>query len=171
MVLAACGPRTTTADAATANANASGDTQATGSDDAGAQVSPVAGQASVQPIEDGREDDAQELDVALNTMRCAQMVEGESRATNCDYPADVLAFIDQRALCDHWRGEPMPEASEEVGADPEAIAALHQRRDQIVDAIAETCHGTDDVLVALKARHRGDAHALRLLEAFEPIER
>lgn len=77
----------------------------------------------------------------------------------CSYPADVRDFIDMRDACDHWRGEPIPEHED----DPEEV-----RKKQIIDAINESCTGTDKRLAALKAAYAKDPRILKLLDEFEP---
>ena len=83
--------------------------------------------------------------------------EGE-RPGICGFPADVRDFVDMRDACDHWRGEPVPEHED----DPEEI-----RKKQIIDAINESCTGTDKRLAALKAAYAGDSHVLKLLDEYD----
>lgn len=63
-----------------------------------------------------------------------------------------------RDACDHWRGEPVPEHED----DPEEV-----RKNQIIDAINESCTGTDKRLSALKAAYAGDQKVLQLLDEYE----
>lgn len=76
----------------------------------------------------------------------------------CRYPPDVQAFVIDRDVCDHFRGEPWPES--DSGADRE-------RRRQIVDGVRTACAGTDRQLEALLARYADDAGVMRLLSEFE----
>lgn len=86
----------------------------------------------------------------------------DPRASNrpgyCSYPADVRAFVDDRDACDHWRGEPVPEHED----DPEEV-----RKKQIIEAINESCTGTDKRLSALKTAYADDPKMLRLLDEYE----
>lgn len=82
-----------------------------------------------------------------------------ARRDLCDLPADVRAFVEDRDLCDHFRGEPWPEG------DAEADRA---RRRQLVDGVRTNCAGTDHRLAELKSRHAGDARITALLGRYEP---
>lgn len=82
----------------------------------------------------------------------------QPRPDYCSYPADVRDFVDMRDACDHWRGEPVPEHED----DPEEV-----RKNQIIDAINESCTGTDKRLSALKAAYAGDQKVLQLLDEYE----
>ena len=72
---------------------------------------------------------------------------------------DLPAFLERRAMCDHFRGEfPDP-------PDPERMREVEQQ----IDAF---CTGTDAQLALLKARYRDDPGVTKQLAAFEPrIER
>lgn len=80
------------------------------------------------------------------------------RPDHCSYPADIRDFIDTRDACDHWRGEPWPEHAD----DPQEV-----RTKQILEAIEESCTGTDKRLAALKAAYASDPKILQLLDEYE----
>lgn len=84
--------------------------------------------------------------------------EGE-RPGICGFPADVRDFVDMRDACDHWRGEPVPEHEDDPQED---------RKKQILEAIKESCTGTDKRLAGLKAAYVGDPKILQLLDEYEP---
>lgn len=105
---------------------------------------------------------------AGDPLRCARMVIDGPRAAGCDaLPAEVLAFLDRRASCEHWRGEPYAEPAELAAADPQGRAALEARRDEIVRNANDECRGTDATLAALRRRHASDLALRGLLAAFE----
>lgn len=69
-----------------------------------------------------------------------------------DWPADVAAFIEQRDLCDHFRGEePYNE----------------ERRKFLAKNIVELCTGTDTMLAHLKEKYRRHAAVLERLSLYE----
>ncbi len=69
-----------------------------------------------------------------------------------DWPADVAAFIEQRDLCDHFRGEePYNE----------------ERRKFLERNIVELCTGTDSKLANLKEKYRGKAAVIKRLSEYE----
>src|SRR5688500_19579268 len=76
----------------------------------------------------------------------------------CDFPADVRAFLDDRGLCDHFRGEPWPEGDS---------AEDRERRREIVDGARAACAGTDRRLDALMDRYRKDPAIMRVLSGYE----
>jgi hypothetical protein len=80
------------------------------------------------------------------------------RPAYCGYPADVRGFIDMRDGCDHWRGEPWPDHAD----DPQEV-----RKKQILEAIKESCTGTDKRLAALKTAYANDPKILPLLDEYE----
>jgi hypothetical protein len=80
------------------------------------------------------------------------------RPGHCSYPADVRDFIDMRDACDHWRGEPWPDHQD----DPEEV-----RKKQILEAIKESCTGTDKRLSALKVAYASDPKILQVLDEYE----
>lgn len=82
----------------------------------------------------------------------------ELQAGDCALPPDVRAFLADRALCDHFRGEPWPES------DSDADRA---RRRELVDGVRTNCAGTDRQLAALRERHRDDARVVARLAGFE----
>ena len=82
----------------------------------------------------------------------------QPRPDYCSYPADVRDFIDMRDACDHWRGEPIPEHED----DPEEV-----RKKQIIDAINESCTGSDKRLSAMKTAYAGNPRIMQLLDEYE----
>lgn len=81
-----------------------------------------------------------------------------SRPEYCRYPADVRAFLDDRDLCDHFRGEPWPESDSETD---------RARRRQLIHGMKTTCAGTDHRLTELRIRYREVAAIQQLLSQFE----
>ena len=61
------------------------------------------------------------------------------------WPGEVAAFVKQRELCDHLRGE-----------------------ENMVNETNEACKGTDRALANLKHRYRDNDEVLRVLSSFEP---
>lgn len=76
----------------------------------------------------------------------------------CDYPHEVRAFIDRRAECDHFRGEPWPEGDS---------AYELEHRKELTAAMKATCGGSDAELARLRARYQGDADVSAALKGFE----
>jgi len=69
-------------------------------------------------------------------------------------PADITAFIEQRDVCDHLRGElPDPEEQEQL--------------DEAVRDINQQCKGTDAVLAALKKKYADAPATLNVLNRYE----
>jgi len=81
------------------------------------------------------------------------------RPEYCSYPVDIRDFIDSRDACDHWRGEPWPERAD----DPQEV-----RKKQVLEAIKQSCTGTDKRLAALKTAYASDPKILQLLGEYEP---
>lgn len=109
-----------------------------------------------------------DAEYAADPLRCARMVRHAARAEGCDaLPADVLAFLDRRASCEHWRGEPYVEPAELAAADPDERAALQARRDEIVRNARDECRGTDAALAVLRQRYAADGALQNLFGAFD----
>lgn len=72
-------------------------------------------------------------------------------------PPDVDAFVRDRDLCDHFRGEPTEGVSRE---DVE-------RRDFVRESVEIHCPGTDRRLAALKRRYARDQGVMKRLAAYE----
>ena len=89
---------------------------------------------------------------------CVPPAAGTDHAGYCGFPADVRAFLDDRGLCDHFRGEPWPEGD---SADDRS------RRRELIDGMRTACAGNDRRLDALKLRYRNDPAIMRLLSGFE----
>lgn len=77
---------------------------------------------------------------------------------DCALPADVRVFLQDRALCDHFRGEPWPSSDS---------AADRERRRAIMDGLRSHCAGTDSRLAALRGLHAADARVAARLAGFE----
>jgi hypothetical protein len=69
-----------------------------------------------------------------------------------EWPADVAAFIEQRDLCDHFRGE-----------DPYD----EERKKFLEKNIIELCTGTDSKLANLKEKYRGNSTVIERLSLYE----
>jgi hypothetical protein len=87
-------------------------------------------------------------------MTCARMTKSEARASDCKYPDDVLTFLDDRAICEHWLGE--------TGYDATRRAIINQ-------AINKTCNGLDDRLSSLHKKYRKNAGVTRFLSKLQNI--
>ncbi len=73
-------------------------------------------------------------------------------------PSDVKMFVEQRDGCDHFRGEPWPEADNQESKE---------RREFILRKIRELCTGTDGRLTDLRKKY-GDSRVLgELLNEYE----
>lgn len=80
-----------------------------------------------------------------------------AHATDRPLPPEVEAFIHDRDLCDHFRGEPSE------GNSPEQI----KRREFIVESLEIYCPGTDRRLAALKKRYKDDVRVVERLNKYE----
>ena len=69
------------------------------------------------------------------------------------WPKDVAQYLERRASCDHWRGEP---------------AYDEHRRAQIQWAMCQSCSGSDAGLARLKRKYSSDARVMARLDRFEP---
>ena len=67
-------------------------------------------------------------------------------------PADVAGFVEQRDLCDHFRGE-----------DPYDAA----RAAEIKAKLAANCTGTDKKLAALRKKYAGNRKVMKRLSGYE----
>ncbi len=67
-------------------------------------------------------------------------------------PSDIAAFVEERDLCDHFRGE---EPYDE------------ERRQFLEKNIVELCTGTDARLSSLKKKYHGNQSVLTLLAEYE----
>lgn len=72
-------------------------------------------------------------------------------------PSEVRAFIEERKICDHFRGEPFE------GDSPEQV----ERREFLLDSFDIYCAGTDKRLAALKRRYKDNPAVMRRLSEFE----
>lgn len=76
-----------------------------------------------------------------------------------ELPRDVAKFIENRDLCDHFRGE-LPDPSET------------ERLKEVIESANKYCGGTDRQLLKLKKKHENDPKVMAKLNAFEtPIEK
>lgn len=76
----------------------------------------------------------------------------------CTLPPDVRAFLEDRAACDHFRGEPWPESDSDED---------RRRRRELVEGVRVNCAGTDRRLAALRERYVADPAVISRLSAFE----
>lgn len=67
-------------------------------------------------------------------------------------PADVIAFLERRVLCEHFLGE-------EPYDD--------ERREFLVRSVEATCRGTDAALAALRMRYHDEPDIVERLAEFE----
>lgn len=70
-----------------------------------------------------------------------------------ELPEDVADFIEQRELCDHFRGE-----------EPTS----KEREEELKKGLEESCRGTDRKLAGLKQKYRASERILTLLGSYEP---
>lgn len=68
-------------------------------------------------------------------------------------PKEVLAFLDRRDACDHWRGVHDPNA---------------ERQKDIDWSVCQSCPGTDAELARLKQKYKGNARVTEALAGLEP---
>lgn len=73
-------------------------------------------------------------------------------------PPDVQAFVAQRDVCEHFRGEPWAS-----GNEPE----VKERREFIFMNIKKFCAGTDKRLADLRRKYRDDPRVIDRLGDFE----
>jgi hypothetical protein len=99
------------------------------------------------------------MDVKDMRRQCATFVWGvlalaQTACAQAAPPADLTAFIEQRDVCDHLRGElPDPEEQEQL--------------DDAVRNINQQCKGTDAVLAALKKKYADAPATLNVLNRYE----
>lgn len=74
-------------------------------------------------------------------------------AESAGLPAEVSAFLERRASCDHWRGE--------AGYDEE-------RKADIDWAICQACPGTDAQLAQLRTKYAANTEVMEKLSQIEP---
>jgi hypothetical protein len=72
-------------------------------------------------------------------------------------PPEVATFIQDRDVCDHFRGEP------HEGNSPEQI----ERREFIFESLEIFCPGTDRRLAALKKRYKNNSAVMKRLNGYE----
>lgn len=82
----------------------------------------------------------------------------ETQPDWCDFPHEVRAFLERREGCDHFRGEPVPDAADDRGGE---------RRRQIETALRELCTGTDAERARLRTRYEDDAAIRAALDVLE----
>ncbi len=78
-------------------------------------------------------------------------------ADSAPLPPEVEAFVRDRDLCDHFRGEPYE------GNSPEQI----RRREFVSESLEIFCPGTDRRLAALKRRWKDNPEVMKVLEKYE----
>lgn len=77
-------------------------------------------------------------------------------------PADATAYLEQRALCDHFRQEPWPE---------EASAEARARRAFLAGQVERFCTGQDEAARELRRRYRDRPEVLDSLEGAQDTQR
>jgi hypothetical protein len=76
-------------------------------------------------------------------------------------PPDVQSFIEQRDICDHFRGEPYD------GPAAGDTAEQRQRREFVIASQQKYCKGTDKRLAELKRKYRDDSQVLDRLNGYD----
>jgi len=76
-------------------------------------------------------------------------------------PPDVKSFVDQRDICDHFRGEPYGGPS-----DSETVEQ-RERREFVIASQQKYCTGTDKRLAELKLKYRDDSKVLDHLTCYD----
>ena len=71
------------------------------------------------------------------------------------HPKDVSAFIEERDLCDHFRGEPRYDK---------------ERTEFLLKNINKLCTGTDAKLLKLKTKYKNNKSVINALASYENIE-
>jgi len=80
-----------------------------------------------------------------------------AQAAGTQLPSEVEAFIRDRDLCDHFRGEPYE------GDSPEQT----RRREFVFESLEIYCPGTDRRLAALKKRYANNGEVMIHLNEYE----
>src|SRR6476661_4162232 len=78
-------------------------------------------------------------------------------SVNAPLPPEVVAFVADRDVCEHFRGEPIE------GDSPEQV----ERRTFVQESVDIYCAGTDRRLAALKHRYAGNSAVLSALGNYE----
>jgi hypothetical protein len=76
-----------------------------------------------------------------------------------DMPPEVVSFIEERDICEHFLGEPY----EGEGASAE----MEERREFIFESYDIYCAGTDRRLAALRKRYKANPKVLERLNKYE----
>lgn len=100
------------------------------------------------------------MNITLKLAGCLVLQTACSQAsalTSPRLPSEVRAFIEERIICDHFRGEPAE------GDSPEQV----ERREFLIDSLDIYCAGTDKRLAALKRRYKDNPAVMRRLSEFE----
>lgn len=100
------------------------------------------------------------MNITLKLAGCLILLTACSHAsahTPSPLPSEVRAFIEERTICDHFRGEPFE------GDSPEQV----ERREFLFDSFDIYCAGTDKRLAALKRRYKDNPAVMRRLSEFE----
>lgn len=74
------------------------------------------------------------------------------------YPQEIMAYIERRAICEHFRQEPWPE-----GVSLEE----RERREFLTGQLDRYCKGSDQVLRELKRKYKDNQPVMNRLEKFE----
>jgi hypothetical protein len=100
------------------------------------------------------------MNITLKLAGCLVLLTACSHAsalTPQRLPSEVRTFIEERKICDHFRGEPFE------GDSPEQV----ERREFLLDSLDIYCAGTDKRLAALKRRYKANPAVMRRLNEFE----
>ncbi|MET3446506.1 hypothetical protein FUT88_12745 [Ralstonia sp. TCR112] len=100
------------------------------------------------------------MNITLKLTGCLVLLTACSHAsalTPLRLPPEVTTFIEERKICDHFRGEPFE------GDSPEQV----ERREYLLDSFDIYCAGTDKRLAALKRRYKDNPAVMRRLSEFE----
>jgi hypothetical protein len=75
-----------------------------------------------------------------------------------ELPSEIQSFIDDRDICDHFRGEPW-----DSGNEPD----VKERREFISKSIKKFCTGTDKRLFNLRQKYRNNQDVIERMSDYE----
>lgn len=93
----------------------------------------------------------------MRALAVAMLILGPASVQAEAVPEEVLGFVSERRICEHFLGEPVE------GGTPEQ----RERRDFVADSIDIHCAGMDKRLAALKRRYDANESVMQLLGRFE----
>jgi hypothetical protein len=76
-------------------------------------------------------------------------------------PPDVRSFVEQRDICDHFRGEPYG------GPSDRETVEQRERREFVIASQQKYCTGTDKRLAELKLKYRDHTKVLDRLNRYD----